>query len=408
MAAPYGGFSMEYGDSDGGWVTTAQDLVKIMSSLEEDYNKGVINHKSLKLMFKKPDFHRKGLSWYGFGLDITNWGRGKLSWNHAGHMEGSTSCLARTREGHIFAVLCNYWPPDSDYISLVEYALNKSGLCNSGVEVFTNPVVDAATLDEKYLIKLQISLNELKILEVNLRSQGYYILWLNSYKCKSVLYFNVIWTNEQDYQTDLHMSLAEADACRENLLKQGLTPVHLESYLYNETVCYAIISSKQNLENVIEWEIKLHTEEEHFEEYKDEFTKRGYVPVNISTCDSGTNLLVSCLLYKKKISEKVWLESNLDEKKYEALFNQHARWGHLLTYVNTYSSKSQVKFTAVWSDYGSYYYTSEHNMSKYKLLLDFQFHVGKKFVPRVICGYESEEHGGHHYVAMYAKHVKTR
>ena len=63
VPAPYGGYSMEAGDSDGGWVASPNDLLGLLHSLEHKAKTRILKKETVKLMLKKPSYER-GSTWY--------------------------------------------------------------------------------------------------------------------------------------------------------------------------------------------------------------------------------------------------------------------------------------------------------------------------------------------------------
>ena len=65
VTAPYGGYCMEAGDSDGGWIASPSDLLQILKSLEDYAEVRILKPETVKMMLKKPSY-AKGSTWYAF------------------------------------------------------------------------------------------------------------------------------------------------------------------------------------------------------------------------------------------------------------------------------------------------------------------------------------------------------
>jgi CubicO group peptidase (beta-lactamase class C family) len=107
VAAPYGSFSMRIQDANGGWLSTAPDLVRWAKMF--DASSSVLNSTSLGRVWSKPS---TGIgtdgSYYGLGWQVrpVTGGTGRNTW-HTGSMPGTFSILVRTYNGMSWAALFN-------------------------------------------------------------------------------------------------------------------------------------------------------------------------------------------------------------------------------------------------------------------------------------------------------------
>ena len=179
-----------------------------------------------RLMLERPSY-AKGSCWYGLGLEVS-WYR--KAWEHGGHLDGSTGCLTRHRSGTTWAILCNYWPTDTDYTSLISHGLTK---IKGWMRIRTVHVdyVDAATLDKKYCVKLKIPECEFPKYHQIFASQGYRVSWFDAYQVKEKVFINVIWV--ADGQKGFCLKGLSAEQLEENITdkkREGYEPVHIDSY----------------------------------------------------------------------------------------------------------------------------------------------------------------------------------
>ncbi|MFL5342008.1 MAG: serine hydrolase domain-containing protein [Gemmataceae bacterium] len=107
----YGGWHLEAMDSHGGWIASAQDLVRFAAAFEAPAKCRILNAKSIATMFARPTYLERGTPaefWYGCGWDVRPVGRaGKFTYWHSGKMVGSAALLVRRYDGVCWAVLCN-------------------------------------------------------------------------------------------------------------------------------------------------------------------------------------------------------------------------------------------------------------------------------------------------------------
>ncbi len=109
---PYGGFSLETMDANGGWVASAKDLALFASALEGDGGKSLLEPETLALILSPSET-------YSYGWKVRPAGKG-LNWWATGSMPGTTAILYCRSDGLIWAALFNANPDHSSDIFLVE------------------------------------------------------------------------------------------------------------------------------------------------------------------------------------------------------------------------------------------------------------------------------------------------
>jgi N-acyl-D-amino-acid deacylase len=109
----YGGWCLEAMDSHGGWVASAQELVRFASSFDDPENCPILNSKSIAEMSARPQvtgYEKDGTpkaAYYACGWEVRQVGKNKLNMWHAGLLDGSASLLVRRYDGLTWAVLFN-------------------------------------------------------------------------------------------------------------------------------------------------------------------------------------------------------------------------------------------------------------------------------------------------------------
>ena len=114
VGAPYGLWSMEAHDANGGWLASAPDLLRFVCALDSPSPAGLLGERSLARMFDPsvrtgrgdPEGAR-GQS-YGCGWRLRRPGAGTLAeaW-HTGHFHGTSALLVRRHDATHWAVLFN-------------------------------------------------------------------------------------------------------------------------------------------------------------------------------------------------------------------------------------------------------------------------------------------------------------
>lgn len=122
---PYGTWYHESLDAHGGWLATAEDLVRFADHLNMDHRHPLLSRDSIEFMRKKPtlsnsennktDTEKKEAEkkpWYGYGWQYREVSTGKWNAWHTGLVPGSSAILVRRHDGFNWAVIFNSQGPD--------------------------------------------------------------------------------------------------------------------------------------------------------------------------------------------------------------------------------------------------------------------------------------------------------
>ena len=112
---PYGGWCLESMDSHGGWIASAEDLVRFAAAFNHPKKCKVLNAQSIETMFARPpgaageDKNGKPAdAYYACGWNVRPGdGKGKANTWHSGYIAGSEALLVRRWDGLDWAVLFN-------------------------------------------------------------------------------------------------------------------------------------------------------------------------------------------------------------------------------------------------------------------------------------------------------------
>jgi len=100
---PYGGFYIEALDSVGGWIASAQDLVRFAVSIDGARPPAYLQPQTVDIMLARNSaLWPSGDHWYALGWDVKY-----PSWWHDGGVRGSRSYLVRMPNGVAWAALFN-------------------------------------------------------------------------------------------------------------------------------------------------------------------------------------------------------------------------------------------------------------------------------------------------------------
>lgn len=111
----YGAENFEAYEAHGGWISSAVDLVRFASSLDDTSATRLLTRESVGIMFSRPDglagYDDKGTPrdfYYGCGWNVRPIGNeGKSNTWHAGLIAGTSTLLVRRHDGLTWAVLFN-------------------------------------------------------------------------------------------------------------------------------------------------------------------------------------------------------------------------------------------------------------------------------------------------------------
>jgi len=117
----YGSFYMEALDSHGGWIASAEDLVRFTLAVDGQRGKALLSPQALEAMLTTPRPREAppGSSWnsqpvtHGLGWDVQTAEGGGIQWSHGGALEGCTAALPfHGPDGLVFAFVFNTLPND--------------------------------------------------------------------------------------------------------------------------------------------------------------------------------------------------------------------------------------------------------------------------------------------------------
>lgn len=104
---PYGGFNLEAMDAHGGWLASAPDLIKLLTSLDTKDETGPLNPEHIALMTTPTSNSRN----YAMGWFVNQKGN---KW-HTGALVGSSSLMANLEDGRKWVLLLNARPEDEAF-----------------------------------------------------------------------------------------------------------------------------------------------------------------------------------------------------------------------------------------------------------------------------------------------------
>jgi N-acyl-D-amino-acid deacylase len=111
---PYGAWRLESLDAHGGWLASAEDLVRFAAAFNDPEKCKVLDAAGVATLFERPEgaagLDEKGRpaeEWYGCGWSVIDVGDGKVNTWHTGSLPGTSALLVRRSDGLTWAVLFN-------------------------------------------------------------------------------------------------------------------------------------------------------------------------------------------------------------------------------------------------------------------------------------------------------------
>lgn len=103
---PYGGFCLEMMDSHGGWISSAEDIVRFAMSLDDIGGRSPFKKRETWDALIAPPPSAKGQRYYGCGFSVRRSDEG-ASISHDGSLPGTATYLWRRADGLTWAVFFN-------------------------------------------------------------------------------------------------------------------------------------------------------------------------------------------------------------------------------------------------------------------------------------------------------------
>jgi N-acyl-D-amino-acid deacylase len=110
----YGAWCLESMDSHGGWIASAEDLVRFAAAFNNPRRCKILRAASIGMMFVRPSGAagqdqdgKPADGYYGFGWWVSPVDRGKADAWHTGSLDGTSTLLVRRWDGLTWAVLFN-------------------------------------------------------------------------------------------------------------------------------------------------------------------------------------------------------------------------------------------------------------------------------------------------------------
>ncbi len=156
---PYGAWNLEAMDAHGGWLASAEDLVRLAMSFDDPTKCPVLSAESIKLMFERPEVTKSDEKdpsfYYSLGWMNRVHDENKINRWHTGSLDGTATILIRRHDGWNMAALINTRSsptPNTSAAPSIEPCTKRSIRCqtkNEGPKIFC-PLIFCLLLDERW------------------------------------------------------------------------------------------------------------------------------------------------------------------------------------------------------------------------------------------------------------------
>ncbi len=393
---PYGGFYIENMDSTGGWIASASDMVRFFDALNSTSTRHLLKPSTFATMLEQPNYITR-TPWYGMGVVVQDAGR---TWWHSGMFDGSTGILTHDESGFTWAVLLNYRLKFNDLDDLMKFAIRRVPAWFGIVPFPFPPLAESViTQNEKNLVKILIPEHKYPHVQKVISNRGYRLTWVDAVKGNDgFIFFNTIWTRSDGKKWKCYHGLTSSSFRRRYRSKvaQGYRLLHVETYVSSKRLRYVAIFVKEPWPAWVAYHgYSPHRHKQHFYILH----KEGFRIVVQSVTEFKGKLYVAAIYDKLNMGE-FRVRMGLSAMHFTSEFEKQVQAGRILSYVQAYSHKGVVKFSAIWGARTSSMWAARHDLSKYALL-NRLFEYAEINVPLAcVTGYQHKD-GGISFAALW-------
>jgi len=228
-------------------------------------------------------------------------------------------------------------------------------------------------------------------------SSDYRPVWVDGYEVNGHVFFNAIFhANDGVAWAARHaLTASQYQAEFNSRVEQGFHLHQIESYLSGGEARYAPIFVKSNSPAFTAYHGL--TREQHQQKF-DTLTKDGWRPINISVVSPNNTLSYSGLYVKRDVGS-FFAKSFLTAAEYQTHFNDNAKAGRKLMYLNVYTHQNSPRFSAIWHEKAPSV-LARHGQNAAEFQAEFNKQLKEGLRTQFVTGYE--ENDGHRFGAAWA------
>ena len=232
----------------------------------------------------------------------------------------------------------------------------------------------------------------------NITACNYMPSWVDGYDVGGKNYFNVVFRPADVAWRARHgLTSAQYQAEFDEWTEKGYRPHQVESYRQGTRIRYMLILVKQDGPPWVAYHGL--TPAEHQAEF-DQLNEKGYHAVNISVVSIAGNRRYTALYEKSNVGS--WrAKSFLTPAQYQQEFDDNAKAGRKLAYVQAYNHGNGVRFSGIWYSALSTAGEARHGLTGSEYQETWEELTGEGFRTRAVTGYEAG--GGARFAALWRK-----
>jgi hypothetical protein len=233
---------------------------------------------------------------------------------------------------------------------------------------------------------------------------GYYPVWVDAYDVAGKTFFNTIFRyNKNNYAVTVRHNMTKEEyqgEYNEWVKQKDYRLQQIDNYNDGGKLKIAAIFIKKSGQPQSQPAYHALSAGDHqnlFEQY----TKDGYVPVNVSVTSVGGKLYYSAFYEKRNVGAPL-LKSQLTQEEYQETFDDMKKKNFEQVYVNAYHHEGKTRFSAIWyekSGYQSFTAVRRAGMDAYTGI--WADNLANGFLTRCVTGYD--EGGKHWFAAHWSK-----
>ncbi len=217
---------------------------------------------------------------------------------------------------------------------------------------------------------------------------GYRPVWVDAFHANGHLHFNLILQPDKGIPWVARHNLTGSQYQQEFIkwTNKGFRLQHIESYVVNNQIRYAVIFTKQSGPTWTAYHGR--TLQEH-QVLFNQLTAEGYRPINISVVSHNGIPRVAALYIRQNVGSFV-AYSSIPVKDFQKYFDQNRKKGRQLVYLNAWRHKNRLYFSAIWHKQKASKYYTRHGLSLQKFDNQQKKQSKKGYFLQFITGYATK------------------
>lgn len=231
----------------------------------------------------------------------------------------------------------------------------------------------------------------------HLADSGYQLDWINGYSVGGKVFVNHVWKPAQGpWRAFLSLTQSQFEKRLNDAERDGLEPVHLDSYLSDGQVRHAVIFRKARPGS------RVHTDRTaaQHQQIFDEARADGFQPAAISVVSIGGERVYAALY--RKTSGSWQARSTIPEGEYQTVFDENRAEGRLPVYLKAYMHGGSPFVSGIFSSQPTGPFRARHGLSSAALQTEFDDAMQAGFRTSLITAFDGAR-SQHRYFAVWRR-----